>query len=54
MTTTEPMTALPVIATGRRGARYVEVQATPEEGYVVVITTRGTRYVVRTESVTYA
>lgn len=46
-------TAQPVVGIGRRGARYVDIQATQSEDFVVVITTRGQRYVVQAASVEY-
>ena len=46
--TSEPV----VVATGRRGARYVEVTPSQSPDFVVVLTTRGQRYVVRRDSVT--
>lgn len=42
-----------VIATGKRGAQYVEILGTRSPDYVLVLTTRGARYAVRTESVAY-
>lgn len=44
-------TARPVVGIGRRGARYVEIQATQSEDFVVVLTTRGQRYVVQAGSI---
>lgn len=50
--TTRPVVVVVVVvATGRRGARYVEVSPTRSEGCVMVVTTRGQRYVVQAESV---
>lgn len=54
MSDTTIETARPVIGIGRRGARYVEIQATASEEFVVVVTTRGQRYVVQASSVDYA